>query len=203
MDANQVNNFFAANSKYFTAQQCADLRNQILQLHSLFLSLLVVSASIASISEMLASEWVNYLQVVAAVFGLSSICSWLWMLLARRITNQCYSPLVNFAKSHCVGATHWICHQQNLMIKYKNSRFNEIHWNGYFLLQELIITEILTAVYITKNRPRKSYQHIDQDSRRSRQTITKKSTFLKITKTLKNKQKNCDAREKIVVANGL
>ena len=27
MDANQVNNFFAANAKYFTAQQCADLRN--------------------------------------------------------------------------------------------------------------------------------------------------------------------------------
>lgn len=71
------------------------------------------------------------------------------------------------------------------------------------IFEELIITEILTAVYITKNRPRKSYQHIDQDSRRSRQTTTKKSTFLKITKTLKNKQKNCDAREKIVVANGL
>ena len=26
------NNFFAANSKYFTAQQCADLRNRMLQL---------------------------------------------------------------------------------------------------------------------------------------------------------------------------
>ena len=32
MDANQINNFFAANSKYFTAQQCADLRNRMLQL---------------------------------------------------------------------------------------------------------------------------------------------------------------------------
>lgn len=32
MDANQVNNFFAANAKYFTAQQCVDLRNRMLQL---------------------------------------------------------------------------------------------------------------------------------------------------------------------------
>ncbi len=32
MDANQVNNFFAANAKYFTMEQCADLRNRMLQL---------------------------------------------------------------------------------------------------------------------------------------------------------------------------
>ena len=31
MDANQINNFFAANSKYFTAQQCVDLRNRMLK----------------------------------------------------------------------------------------------------------------------------------------------------------------------------
>lgn len=32
MDTNQINNFFAANSKYFTVQQCVDLRNRMLQL---------------------------------------------------------------------------------------------------------------------------------------------------------------------------
>ena len=32
MNANQINNFFAANAKYFTAQQCVDLRNRMLQL---------------------------------------------------------------------------------------------------------------------------------------------------------------------------
>ena len=32
MDTNQINNFFAANSKYFTQQQCVDLRNRMLQL---------------------------------------------------------------------------------------------------------------------------------------------------------------------------
>lgn len=124
MDANQVNNFFAANSKYFTAQQCADLRNRMLQLpegsNAAFLSSDLKDPTTALLISLFAGGFgVDRFYIGDVGLGVGKLLTGggcgIWAIIdlflimdATREKNyqSMLLALSQFAKSHCVGATH-------------------------------------------------------------------------------------------------